>query len=319
VLSSRICLDQFLQRSSGGNYPAITPDQLDKLLIPFPNTKIQHILSSKLELARNQRFSNLAQTDELLKGIDEFVLETIGVHVTDGPKKRIFAIPLKAARDRFDADFNSPRFKTIRIALESGPCPSKQLKELCIRMQSGFAAGKQDQAFDFEQGVPHLRPLNFNIYGEISLEGTKFVPKQAIQDSDLCKRGEVLFNNTNSTELVGKSAVFELTQDCACSNHVTRLEVEASMNPHYLAAVLNALRRLGYLGMLSTNFNNQAGINIETLGNLKVPCPTIEKQDTIAQEINHRRDEARRLSNLVEKEWNAAKEWFEVQLLKEAE
>lgn len=41
VLRSRICTAQFDQRSSGGSYPAITEDQLLKLIIPLPNVKMQ--------------------------------------------------------------------------------------------------------------------------------------------------------------------------------------------------------------------------------------------------------------------------------------
>jgi len=41
VLRSQICLRQMLQRSSGGNYPAITEDELLNILIPVPATDIQ--------------------------------------------------------------------------------------------------------------------------------------------------------------------------------------------------------------------------------------------------------------------------------------
>ena len=160
-----------------------------------------------------------------------------------------------------------------------------------------------------------MRPLNLDIFGQVSLEGTKFVPKESVTIENLCASGEVLFNNTNSTEVVGKSAVFNLEQPCACSNHMTRLKPRHGINPEYLAAALNSLRRIGYLGLLSTNFNNQAGINVETLSQLRVPQPTLVEQETIAAEVVRRREESRRLRAEAEADWQAAKRWFEEQLL----
>ena len=41
TLRSQLCLDQMLQRSSGGNYPAITKERLMQILIPIPESEIQ--------------------------------------------------------------------------------------------------------------------------------------------------------------------------------------------------------------------------------------------------------------------------------------
>ncbi len=41
LLRSRLCVDQFDQRSSGGNYPAITEEQLSKLIVPVPSRSVQ--------------------------------------------------------------------------------------------------------------------------------------------------------------------------------------------------------------------------------------------------------------------------------------
>jgi hypothetical protein len=51
-------------------------------------------------------------------------------------------------------------------------------------VKSGFAAGKQDQAEKEADGVPHLRPLNVTIYGELILKGTKYVPRASLNESD---------------------------------------------------------------------------------------------------------------------------------------
>jgi len=268
-----------------------------------------------LEAAKEIRDKKLADADALLSGIDSWLMEQFGISIPDAPERSVFATTRAKIKERADADFHSPRFRTIRDGIENGKYPARPLEKLCSRMQSGFAAVKQDQAFDFSSGIPRLRPLNLNTNGEISLENTKFVPRSNLEKKDYCERDELLFNNTNSAELVGKSAVFELDQPCVCSNHMTRLRVNDDVNAYYLEAILNLLRGVGYLGLLATKFNNQTGINSDTLKLLRVPVPPSDEQNRIAVAIQRRRDEARRLCREAEKEWETAKIRFEAELL----
>ena len=314
--AGRLQIDRFSRQIIG--MTNINAEELKDILLPVPDIAKQNELVVKMDAARALRKAKLAEADALLNGIDGYVLDALGVS-NNPPQRRIFAIRSGHVKGgRGDPDFHSLRFQTIRHGIEHGNYPSRTIAEICGFISSGFAAGRQDQAFDFDIGVPHLRPLNLNIHGEISLQGTKFVPKIVVGNADYCQIGEVLFNNTNSTEMVGKSAVFDLEQACACSNHMTRLRPNEGIDAEYLAAVLNALRSLGYLGLLSTNFNNQAGINTVTLAALKLPCPPPSIQQTIATEARRRRDQARKLHIEAEQLWQAAKAQFEAALLGEA-
>ena len=153
----------------------------------------------------------------------------------------------------------------MRRRLNDGKFPARVLVEICEPMKSGFAAGREAQAEDAIAGIPDLRPTNISQFGEIQFpELTRYVPKASLSDPDLLEKGEVLFNNTNSTEWVGKSAVFGDDDPCCCSNHITRLKPKADVaNPVFLSAMLNAIRSTGYFGLLATNFVNQAGIKHE--------------------------------------------------------
>ena len=295
--------------------PHINTGEVAAIQIPLPPIEFQNELVAAMDAARAERKAKLAEADALLAGMDDFVLDVLGIN-SNPPQKETFAALITHGRAfRFDPDFHSLRFRTIRNDIENGRYPAKRIDALCEMIASGFPAGRQDQAFDYGNGFPHLRPLNLDTFGQLSLENTKFVPNESVSDTDLCVRGEVLFNNTNSTNLVGKSAVFNFDQPCACSNHMTRLRMRPGVNSEYVASVLNALRRLGYLGLLSTNFNNQAGINTLTLKQLQIPHPPPEEQQTIATEINRRRQQARRLRAGAEAGWQATRQWFEVELL----
>jgi type I restriction enzyme, S subunit len=302
-----------IQRPSG--QPNINKEEFKAFTIPLPSLDIQHALVAEMGIARESRRAKLNEADALLRSLDGWLLAQLGITIPPKSNHKVFAAHLGEAKGRVDVAFHSPRFRALREGIEHCKYPARTVGSLCVSIKSGFAAGKQDQAENDVDGVPHLRPLNLSIYGDLSLKGTKYVPRTSVAAQDFCQQGEVLFNNTNSEELVGKSAVFGLDVDCACSNHMTRLELTPEASPYFIAALFNALRSTGYLGMLATNFVNQAGINADTLAALRIPVPPLDIQQTILSEVARRRTEAQRLRAEAEAEWQAAKERFESQLL----
>ena len=52
VLRSSLSLQQMLQRSSGGNYPAITEEEMKRILIPVPDQKIQREIVEEMRKRR---------------------------------------------------------------------------------------------------------------------------------------------------------------------------------------------------------------------------------------------------------------------------
>ena len=314
-LSSQLLLNQSIHLMTGNTHPRILWEDFQEILIPIPPMEQQINLSRAIVNARNNYTSKSEQAEELLKGLDEYILAKLGIDKSINNNIKAFGAYQSEIKNRMDADYNSPKFKCIRDTIEKGKYKPDLISNLCINIKSGFAAGKQDQSFDSINGVPHIRPLNINSFGELSLENTKRVPLESVNENDLCNHCDILFNNTNSTALVGKTALFELSEPCATSNHITRLVAGDRIEPGFLVSVFNALRSLGYFGMLSTNFNNQAGINTETLSAVKIPCPPKEIQLEIINEVTRRKDKALRLKIEAETEWQNAKKWFEGQLL----
>lgn len=294
----------------------INAEEIRTLRIPLPSPAIQAALLAKLDAARAARDVGLVAADAALNGLDAFILGKLGLALPAKEAVAPFAIRLAdALQSRVDTEYHSPRFRRLRAMVENGPFEAQSVSDLCLPLISGFAAGGGDQS-DETDGLPHLRPTNVTAGGEISLVGSKYVPISDVTTNDMVLPGEVLFNNTNSSLWVGKSAVFDLTVPCACSNHMTRLRFRNPKNsPTYLAALLNALRSVVYFAALATNFNNQAGINTDALGQLRTPVPPPATQAAIAAEVERRRAEARRLRAEARAGWAAARLAFEDALL----
>lgn len=303
-----------LIRKHGATVHSINTPELLRLEIPVPPIDIQRRLVAELDVARAERDRELAEAGSLLASIDSYVLEQLAVLPKPDPR-RVFAVLRHQVLARLDADYHSPQFQRLRRAIEGSIYPARSLGDLAKFMRSGFAAGRQDQASGGEPAVPHLRPLNLNAWGVLSIAETKSVPASSVKPDDYLVHGEVLFNNTNSAEWVGKSGVFDLETPCACSNHMTRIRLKPGIDPYFIAALLNAFRGIGYFSALSTFFNNQAGINTVTLAALRIPVPCEAEQKAIAREVVQRKAEAARLRTHAETVWREARARFEQQLL----
>ena len=90
---------------------------------------------------------------------------------------------------------------------------------------SGFAAGKDRRTEHHENAVLQIRPTQILPGGDIDLTDAYGIRFGDVKDGDFLKAGEVLFNNTNSSAWVGKSAVFHGSNPSVCSNHITRLRL----------------------------------------------------------------------------------------------
>ena len=310
--AGRIQIDQVSRQIAG--MTNVNAEELRLLEIPLPPLDVQRRLVAELDAARAERDRALAEAERLLTSIDKYVLAELAI-LPEADNRRIFAVRRTQVQPRLDADYHSPYFQRLRRAIEQSKHATRNLGELAVFMRSGFAAGRQEQARGNEDAVPHLRPLNLNAWGELSIAETKSVPISAVNEDDSLGQGEVLFNNTNSAEWVGKTTVFELDTPCACSNHMTRIALKPGIAPHFVAALLNAFRGIGYFSALSTFFNNQAGINTATLAGLRVPVPDLKTQQAIAAEVVNRKNEARRLQDHAEAVWRDARVRFEQQLL----
>ena len=306
-----------IQRPSG--QPNINKEEYKSFEISVPSLKTQEIMSGKMDLVNNKRRRIINDANTIIQGIYKLVLERLGLSFENTTKYSSYAIVYKDICERTDADFYCPQFVKFRRQIDESSFSTVTIDAISNSIITGFAAGKQDQADDLpeEDRVPHLRPFSITVEGELSFETKKFVPKANLKPEDYCVKHEILFNNTNSPELVGKTTVFDSDVLCAASNHMTRITVKDGVNPYYVAAFFNVLLSIGYWKLLCTNFNNQAGVNTETLKKVKIPLPPKEIQDQIANEIMQRRAQANELRKQAVKEWADAKAQFEKELLGE--
>ena len=152
-----------------------------------------------------------------------------------------------------------------------------KLKELVENVKSGFALSKQKRRkLDANNGIPQLRPYNIVNWNKINLNELTYIPKdmQGVEEY-LIENEDVLFNNTNSIELVGRAAVYkELNGNYTYSNHITRIRVKKEIIiPNFLSWYLNFLWSKGFFYLKATKWIGQAGISNKKLLSIKILLP----------------------------------------------
>ena len=146
--------------------------------------------------------------------------------------------------------------------------------------RSGFASGKRSG-----DGVVQLRMNNVRTDGTLNLASVIRVPATKKQVSELSlTKGDVLFNSTNSPELVGKTCLFNgFAESVVFSNHFVRLRTRPGrLLGDYLARWLTWTRDRGVFTHGCVRWVNQATFKKDDLLRLRIPLPPLAEQKRIA-------------------------------------
>ena len=135
-----------------------------------------------------------------------------------------------------------------------------------------------------EGQYPILRMNNLND-GKIYTHSLQFVDLdfKEFQKFKL-NDGDVLFNRTNSFELVGKTSIFNFDNDFVFASYLVRVIPNQNLlNSEYLNYYLNMEATQKRLKLLATRGVSQSNINATKLRNFSIPHPPLPIQNQIAQ------------------------------------
>lgn len=127
---------------------------------------------------------------------------------------------------------------------------------------------------------------NLTRTGDIELGGVKYMdlPTEK-QDRYLVRAGDVLFNRTNSADLVGKTAIFRLPTPMAYAGYLIRLRTNASNHPEFLAAYLNSAYSKAVLRNMCKSIIGMANINAQEIQKMRALLPPLPLQSNFATKV----------------------------------
>jgi len=131
-----------------------------------------------------------------------------------------------------------------------------------------------------------LRMNNITRTGEIDLSELKYMSlDESERDRYLVRNGDVLFNRTNSPELVGKTAIFRETKPMAYAGYLIRLRVNRENDPEYLACFLNTSYSKRVLRGMCKSIIGMANINATEVQAIRIPQPPVRMQSEFAHRV----------------------------------
>jgi type I restriction enzyme S subunit len=98
--------------------------------------------------------------------------------------------------------------------------------------------------------------------------------------------GDVLFNRTNSPELVGKTAVFRSEQPAIAAGYLIVVKCDPRIEPDVLAYFLNSPAGRAYCWSVKSDGVSQSNINAQKLAAFEFGLPPIDEQREICRKVS---------------------------------
>lgn len=154
--------------------------------------------------------------------------------------------------------------------------PVGSIRDLIVDAKYGTS-----QKADVDEGsYPVLRMGNLTYSGRIDTTDLKYLD---LNDKEVEKytvrRGDILFNRTNSRELVGKTAVVMVDDVYAYAGYLVRARTNKKANPHYISAFLNSTFGKAILQGMCKSIIGMANINAQEFQNIRIPVPPVDLQN----------------------------------------
>ena len=242
-LHSPIGLQQILKDFRGATVGGISRGFTDKVSLPFPSLAEQKRIAAILDRADAIR----RKRKQAIHLADEF-LRSIFLDMFGDPGINPKNWPMGTIRD---------------LAAD-------------VRYGSSSKAGAQGE-------FPILRMNNITYTGSWNFGDLKYIDlSKKDQAKYLVHQGELLFNRTNSKELVGKTAVYREATSMAFAGYLIRVRTNELANPEYISAYLNSRHGKLTLESMCKSIVGMANINAQEMQDIKIAIPPRKLQDRYA-------------------------------------
>jgi len=132
--------------------------------------------------------------------------------------------------------------------------------------------------------VPVLRMGNIQ-EGKISWNDLKFSSDDLEIEKYKLEWGDVLFNRTNSPELVGKTAIYRNERPAIYAGYLIRIKTNEKLNPEFLNLCLNTIHAREWCNEVKTDGVSQSNINAQKLAEFRIDTPSIQEQEEIVNRV----------------------------------
>ncbi|SDF81862.1 type I restriction enzyme, S subunit [Paraburkholderia phenazinium] len=163
--------------------------------------------------------------------------------------------------------------------------------------------GSSAKSSSEQVGLPMIRMGNVTYAGDLELSDLKYVslPPEEIDRFKLLE-GDILFNRTNSKELVGKTGLWDGSTAAILASYFIRLRVDRTIvSPTYVWAFMNSAHMKRVLFATARGAIGQSNINSKELKAFRIPVPPEHLQKTFEEQCQALADLAAQQRRSLEK------------------
>jgi type I restriction enzyme S subunit len=231
---------------TGAAQPQITREGLSKIVLDIPESKEYQLhIANLLGKAENL----ISQRKESIRLLDEYLKSMFLEMFGDTSKNR-----------------NKFQKGTIR--------------DVITAVKYGTSSPAEDEGL-----YPYLRMNNITPDGYMDYSKLKYINiyDEREKEKYVVRKGDLLFNRTNSKELVGKTGVFNEDYEMIIAGYLIRVRTNEKANPWFLWGYLNSIHGKQTLLGMCKSIVGMANINAQELQGIKIVIPPIELQTQFAQ------------------------------------
>lgn len=240
-LNSRGVEEQINRFNNGSSQPNLSAKNVKEFKVFLPNYDSQKKIAKILN--KSQELIN--KRKEQIEALDELV------------------------KSQFIEMFGDP-------ALNPKGWEKGRISDIIIKTQYGTSSKADEQKCEFKV----IRMNNITYNGQWDFSSMKYVDlNEKDKEKYLVYKGEVLFNRTNSKELVGKTAVYKEEEPMAYAGYLVKAIPNERATGEFISAYMNTKYIKSKLFNMAKNIVGMANINAEEFKKIDVYIPPIELQN----------------------------------------
>lgn len=280
------------ENTTGSVRQTLSFTSMGNIKFPLPSVDEQKRLIELYKQTENQAKENINLATKCKEKIMNILFSELGLKLNDYNKSsKILMFTNFKNIKRWDYEYNKffsqniidfgNKYKTVRFGS-------------CVNL---YQYGTSNKASTIKAGYPVLR-MNNIVDGALDISDLKYI--NTLKESEIenlkLKKGDLIFNRTNSKELVGKMCVFDKDEDYIFASYLIKVKLDTNkINPYYANYLFNSPILRTQIDATSRQVTGQANINTDELSNFLIPLPPLNIQNELVNKLNKIRLECNNL------------------------
>lgn len=259
VFAVKSLLEKMEKQTHGATMKHITKPLFDNMSFPLPEMEEQKKIAARLDAVSDL----LAKQKQLLAEQDSLIQSLF---------YDMFGIPFK----------NDKNFKMVSIG------------DIVSDIQYGTS-----KKATLSGNMPILRMNNIKYSGEMDYSDLKFIDLEEETNKYLLKKGDILFNRTNSKELVGKTGMYNLDVPMVYAGYLIRVRLQNNFLPICFSVYMNTPYLKEFFLRKCKSIVGMANINAKELQKIPIYLPPLELQEKFAAIVEQIETEKSKIKSAI--------------------